>query len=630
MCGLTGYFNPAGLSTHEPTVLARMADRIAHRGPDGEGAWIDAAAGIALGHRRLAIIDLSDAGRQPMHSPSGRFVIAYNGEIYNHLELRAQLAAANAAPPWRGHSDTETLLAAVEFWGFQGALQRADGMFALALWDRERRELTLARDRIGEKPLYYGWQGQTLLFGSELKSLRAHPAFCAGIDVDSLGALLRWGYVPAPASIYQGIHKLMPGSSLTLGGAAAGSPEPVPYWSLRDVAARGQQQRFTGDDREATDRLEAELGRAVKAQTLSDVPLGAFLSGGTDSSMIVALLQAQSARKVRTFTIGFNEAEFQEAPHAAAVARHLGTDHSEWTVTPADAMHVIPTLPALYDEPFGDSSAIPTHLVSRYARQHVTVCLSGDGGDELFGGYSRYRDMIALWQRLGAVPAPLRRLVSGGTTLLSRGWRAHRTAGYLGACDIDAAYAVRTTQWLDASEVVRGASAASPAIPPLAGTGPMERMMFVDSIGYLPDDILAKVDRAAMAVSLETRIPLLDRQVVEFAWSLPLRFKVRDGRSKWLLRQVLSRYVPDAIMERPKMGFGVPVGEWMRGPLRAWVEDLLDRQRLEREGFFDAGKVRARWETHLSGRHDLADSLWPLLMFQSWRQDQSRPQAVVP
>jgi asparagine synthase (glutamine-hydrolysing) len=623
MCGITGFLRKTGLPADHETVLRRQTGCLAHRGPDDEGLWIDAAAGIALGHRRLAIIDLSEAGKQPMSSDSGRLVLVYNGEIYNHLELRSELQGAGAAPAWRGHSDTETLLAGFEHWGIEETLRRANGMFAIALWDRTDRKLTLARDRLGEKPLYYGWQGDTLLFGSELKAVRAHPAFRAEIDRGALAALLRSGYVPAPVSIYRGIRKLSAGCTVEFSPASEAGSEPAPraYWSLRAVAEQGFAHPFEGDDSAAVSRLDSLLRMAVHRQTIADVPLGAFLSGGIDSTTVVAMLQAQSSRRVRTFTIGFQEAEFDEARHAAHVARHLGTDHAELYVSAADAQSVIPRLSAMYDEPLGDSSAIPTHLVARFARDHVTVCLSGDGGDELFGGYTRYQGTADLWRHLRRVPAPARRLVSSGYRLLMRHNRGQRMARYLAAKDADQVYAAKTALWPQASSVVRGAGDFPAASAPLATTDEFARMMFADSMAYLPDDILVKVDRAAMAVSLETRIPMLDPSVVAFAWSLPAHMKVRDGRSKWLLRQVLARYVPDSLIERPKMGFGIPVGEWMRGTLRDWAEDLLAAARLEREGYFDAAAVRAQWAAHLSGTEDGADTLWPVLMFQSWLAD---------
>ena len=619
MCGLTGFFMPGGVAPGADAILSRMVACLIHRGPDAGGAWLDAAAGIALGHRRLAIIELSEAGAQPMISASGRHVIVFNGEIYNHLEMRATLEAAGAAPPWRGHSDTETMLAMMEHAGVDEALRQARGMFAFALWDRQRRCLTLARDRLGEKPLYYGWQGGTLLFGSELKALRAHPAFAADIDRDAVAGLAQRGYVAAPASIYRGVFKLQAGCTVTFGATATQAVEPRAYWSLRDVAISGLDRPFTGDAAEAESELDRLLGDAVLEQTIADVPVGAFLSGGIDSSAVVALLRARTGRPVRTFTIGFEEAEFDESRHAAAVAAHLGTEHSAVVLKARDALDIVPRLATMYDEPFGDSSAIPTHLVSAFARRHVTVSLSGDGGDELFGGYARYANTATLWNSLRRVPRFARGLVANGLGALPGGdsSRVTRFARYLGARDADDCYAAQTDLWPRSGAPVPGATAPARAAS-LPGADLYARMMFADSMTYLPDDILAKVDRAAMAVSLETRVPMLDPRVIEFAWRLPLSLKVRDGEGKWLLKRVLARYVPDAIMRRPKMGFGVPVGAWLRGPLRDWAETLLSDARLRSEGFFDAARVRALWARHLAGETDAADTLWPVLMLGDW------------
>jgi asparagine synthase (glutamine-hydrolysing) len=632
MCGLVGFFAPRGFLPSGDAIVARMAACLAHRGPDAQGIWIDAAAGIALGHRRLSILELSEAGAQPMTSHSGRHVIVYNGEIYNHLELRSTLTAANAAPVWKGHSDTETLLAAIGHFGVEETLRRARGMFAFALWDRDRRSLTLARDRLGEKPLYYGWQGASLLFGSELKALRAHPDFKADIDREAVAALAQRGYIAAPASIYRGVHKLPAGCTVTF-DAQSPAAEPHAYWSLRDVALGGIEAPYRGDAREAEAELDRLLGDAVLEQTLADVPVGAFLSGGVDSSTVVALLRARTGRPVRTFTIGFSESGFDESPHAGAVAAHLGTDHSVLQVTARDALDVVPRLATIYDEPFGDSSAIPTHLVSAYARRQVTVSLSGDGGDELFGGYARYANTAALWNGMRHVPRFARSLIAGGVGAWSRSdslgeaSRASRVARYLAARDGDDCYAAQTDLWPRAARLVRGAAGAAP-LPSLPRGDLYAHMMFADSVTYLPDDILTKVDRAAMAVSLETRVPLLDPRVVEFAWRLPNAFKVQDGEGKWLLKRVLARYVPDSIMRRPKMGFGVPVGQWLRGPLREWAETLLADSRLRADGYFDAARVRAAWTRHVAGAADLADTLWPVLMFQQWLAASARTTSV--
>lgn len=653
MCGLTGFWQPGGCAGDEAAATARrMADTLVHRGPDDVGVWVDDAAGLALGHRRLAILDLSPAGHQPMVSATGRYVIAFNGEIYNHLELRAALekvGAGGTAPlSWRGHADTETLLAAIEAWGVEETLQRCVGMFAFALWDRHARTLTLARDRMGEKPLYYGWQRGVLLFGSELKALRAHPAFEGEIDRGVLALYFRYNAVPTPYSIYRGIGKLPPGTYVVLTESAvrAGvAPEPVAYWSLSEAVRRGLQTPFSGTAAQAVEALDDLLRQAVAGQMVADVPLGAFLSGGIDSSTVVALMQAQSSRPVRTFSIGFHEAGYNEAQHAARVARHLGTEHTELYVTPEQAMAVIPKLPTLYDEPFADSSQIPTFLVAQLARQHVTVALSGDGGDELFGGYTRYVLAHRIWQRLAWMPRVVRAAVAGCLTAPSpatwNGWvdlarplvprglryanigdKLHKLAGILRESQPEAVYRALVSHWTERERVVLGAEE-----PPTVLTQPevwpavddfRHRMMALDAVGYLPDDILVKVDRAAMGVSLETRVPLLDHRVVEFAWRVPLTMKIRQGHGKWLLRQVLYRYVPRELIERPKMGFGVPIDHWLRGPLREWAEDLLDERRLRDEGFIDPAPVRQKWREHLSGQRNWQYHLWDVLMWEAW------------
>lgn len=651
MCGLTGFYQVGGFSTKDAQAIGEaMASRIAHRGPNDSGTWTDGAVGIALAHRRLPILDLSPAGHQPMVSPSGRFVIVLNGEIYNHLELRSALGEAN----WRGHSDTETLLAGFEVWGIEATLKKAVGMFAIALWDRAERTLTLARDRMGEKPLYCGWQNGVFLFGSELKALREHPSFEGEIDRGALALLLRHNYIPAPYSIYKDIRKLPAGTFLKLkagdGQFAQGTqPNPVPYWSLSAVVEAGQREPFAGGDAEAISALEARLKEAVGLQMVADVPLGAFLSGGVDSSTVVALMQAQSNRPVKTFTIGFNEEAYNEAEYAKAVARHLGTDHTELYVTPREAMEFIPRLPSLYDEPFSDSSQIPTFLVSQLTRRHVTVSLSGDAGDELFGGYNRYFWASGIWRRLGRLPVGLRRLLSRGlvtpsaetwdslyrvvaAALPSRwqlsqpGDKAHKLAEILALPSEEALYRDLVSHWKSPANIVLGAVEPATVLTD-SSTWPLlhnfeQRMMYLDAVSYLPDDILAKVDRAAMAVSLETRAPFLDHRVVEFAWQLPLSMKIRDGQGKWILRQVLNKYVPQELIERPKMGFGVPIDSWLRGPLRDWAEALLNESRLRKEGFFNPEPVRQKWAEHLSGHRNWQYHLWDVLMFQAWLEKQ--------
>lgn len=653
MCGITGFVVPGGVSRPSAEhLLSGMTDTIIHRGPDDQGMWVQEDRGVALGHRRLSILDLSPAGHQPMPSRSGRYVVAFNGEIYNHLDLRAQLAA----PGWRGHSDTETLLAAIEAWGIEEALKRSIGMFALALWDRESSVLTLARDRLGEKPLYYGWQGKgrqaVFLFGSELKSLRAHPAFEGEIDRNALCLQMRHNYIPAPHSIFRGVYKLPPGHLLQLGlqsGERGHLPESRPYWSLQQVIDAGRAQPFSASADDAVSALDALLRDSISRQMVADVPLGAFLSGGIDSSTVVALMQAQSTRAVRTFTIGFSEEGYNEAEHAKAVARHLGTDHTELYITPQQALDVIPRLPVLYDEPFSDSSQIPTFLVSQLARRHVTVSLSGDAGDELFGGYNRYFGTHAWWNRVTLMPQPVRRLAAAmlmrvspaawgrigrsmaGITGNGDRWlnvpnRIPKLAEVLRSHDGMSLYMQLISHWLEPSRLVIGGTEPVTAMntPPFSQLGLVERMMALDTVSYLPDDILAKVDRAAMGVSLETRVPFLDHRVVEFAWQLPLSMKIREGQGKWILRQVLYKYVPKEIIDRPKMGFGVPIDSWLRGPLRDWSESLLDEARLRREGFFDPEPVRQKWREHLTGRSNWQYLLWDVLMFQTWHEHLQR------
>ena len=646
MCGFAGFLDRhAGAdNSNRARRAAAMASALVHRGPDDEGAWSEGS--VALAHRRLSILDLSPAGHQPMQSADGRYVIAFNGEIYNHLVLRAELESTHAALHWRGHSDTETMLAAVVAWGVEAALQRFVGMFAFALWDRFEKRLILARDRIGEKPLYYGWQNSALLFGSELKALAAHPAWSPEVDREALTLFMRYGYVPEPWSIYRGIRKLPPGCWLDLReDAAAGHyPEPCAYWSASAMVQGGLQNRIT-DSTNALAELELRLGRAIARQSIADVPLGAFLSGGVDSSAVVALMQAQSRLPVRTFTIGFHEAGFNEAGHAKTVALHLGTDHTELYVTPEQAQAVIPKLPALYDEPFADSSQIPTHLVAQLARQHVTVALSGDGGDELFGGYNRYLWAREIWRRIGILPVGMRRAAAQAVTGLSPqrwdalarlmspllprrlrisqfGDRLHKLASILDAASPDALYRRLLSQQQNPAEVVIGGSESPTWADQQLVAANLEdfteRMMCHDLMAYLPGDILTKVDRAAMGVSLETRIPLVDHEVVEFSWRVPQSMKVRGSESKWLLRQLLYKYVPRELIERPKQGFGIPLDQWLRGPLREWAETLLDSERLRREGYLDPLPIRQKWEEHLSGRRNWQYWLWNVLMFQAW------------
>lgn len=659
MCGLTGILSPVSGDTRDlAAIIKRMTARLIHRGPDAEGIWKE--GGVALGHRRLSILDLSEAGAQPMHSSCERYVIAFNGEIYNHLDIREELDEIGATPAWRGHSDTETLLAGVVSWGLDETLRRAKGMFAIALWDRAKKCLYLARDRMGEKPLYWGWAGQTLIFGSELKALRAHPECPREVCRAALAQYLRFMYVPAPRSIHPGLYKLEPGTILTVDGFLPPSPPKVPlrpgqtygslsihrYWSLTADIEAGARDPIR-DQGEAIAGLEKVLSAAVKRQMISDVPLGAFLSGGVDSSTIVALMQAQSDRPVQTFTIGFDDAAFDESPHAAAVAHHLGTEHSKLRVTDVDALDVIPNLPELYDEPFADSSQIPMHLVCRAARQNVVVALSGDGGDELFGGYNRYFWGPRIWDRLAMLPHPLRqglgsiiravplpvwdaagssysRVRSGSSGISRLGDKAHRLGDRLRTVKTtDDLYRSLVSEWSIEAGILPGMSKnpVSQLDDPLPAFGvddPAMLMMLQDMRSYLPDDILCKVDRAAMGVSLETRTPFLDPDVISLSTRLPMTMKIRDGKGKWALRQVLYGHVPPEIIERPKAGFAIPIGIWISGPLRDWAEGLLSQKRLDADGIFNTTIVRSAWEEHLSGRRDWTARLWAILMFQAW------------
>ena len=648
MCGLAGGLSPADFPRLQ-SVVGRMTNVLEHRGPDDEGVWCDPEAGIALGHRRLAIVDLSASGRQPMVSANGRWVIAFNGEIYNHLKLRRRLEQSHDAPPWRGHSDTETLLAGFEAWGVRETLVRCIGMFAFAVWDRHERVLTLGRDRMGEKPLYYGWQGSgdgaCFLFGSELVALKQHPAFSAPIDRGALALYMRHNYVPAPYSIHQGIHKLLPGHLLTV-SARCREPRLDRYWSIEEVAADGARDPFNGGDDAAIDALEALLTDAVGQQMMADVPLGAFLSGGIDSSVVVALMQSQSSRPVRTFSIGFEESGHNEAVHAKAVAAHLGTEHTELYVRAQQALDVIPRLPSIYSEPFADSSQVPTYLVSALAKRHVTVALSGDAGDELFGGYNRYPMARNLWRSVSLLPyslrgaaarilrvpsveawnamaRPVRGILPRSLERANLGDKLYKAADVLDSASVDQLYLRLVSHW--PSGVVLGAAPHATPLDgrssSLRGLDPVQRMMVRDSMTYLPDDILTKVDRAAMAVSLEARVPLLDHRVVEFAWRLPQDLKLRAGTSKWVLRQVLKRHVPRSLTDRPKMGFGVPIDAWLRGPLREWAETLLDESTLRQQGYLDPAPIRARWSQHLSGQRNWQSHLWDVLMFQAWMEN---------
>jgi len=648
MCGFVGFWDSTGSLPEPQDCLGRMAGVISHRGPDDQQVYYDSDSGLGLGHRRLSIIDLSPEGRQPMASASGRYVLAYNGEVYNFGYLRTELESLGA--DFRGHSDTEVILAAVETWGLGAALNRFNGMFAFALWDRRERELHLVRDRLGIKPLYYGKVGKSLVFGSDVASFREFPGFTGDIDRSALCLYLRHTYVPAPWCIHEGIKKLLPGHRLVIKLPAAGDlPSSQPWWTAREAVANGFENSFTGTATEAVDGLEEILADAVRSRMVADVPLGAFLSGGVDSSAVVALMQAGRSSPVRTFSIGFEDTEFNEAGYAREVARHLGTDHTELYVSPRDCLDVIPSLPTIFSEPFADSSQIPTYLVSRLARSKVTVSLSGDGGDELFAGYHNYAFGNALWNRAAIVPTWLRRPAarvmrgiptggwdrmlrltgpfdSGGRKFQVTGDRIHKLAEIIGKKDFRSMYGALVSVWRNPSLAVVGGLEPPSLLQGLdldpTSTDHISSMMYWDLMTYLPNDILTKVDRASMATSLEARVPLLDHRVVEYAWSLPMQYKIRAGRSKWVLREVLDRYVPRTMIDRPKRGFGVPLENWLRGPLRDWAETLLAYDRLAAEGFLQPGVIRETWREFLSGRRQWQAQLWTVLMFQAWLESQ--------
>ncbi|PYI57198.1 asparagine synthase (glutamine-hydrolyzing) [Paenibacillus flagellatus] len=651
MCGIVGFVQKNCGISHEHLLveIERMSDRIVHRGPDSSGAWTDPEVGLVLGHRRLSIVDLTEEGHQPMMSQSGRYVIVFNGEIYNFNDLRQELESLNSqiVVKFRGRSDTEIMLACIEQWGLQAAVERFVGMFSFALYDRLERKLYLIRDRMGEKPLYYGSVQGAFIFGSELKALKAYTGFSCQINRNALALYLRHNYIPAPYSIYESIYKLPPGHMLCL-DIKNHNYRITQYWTMEQAADMGKRAIFTGTDEEAINHLENLLGGAIRQQMVADVPLGAFLSGGVDSSTVVALMQAQSGRPVKTFTIGFYEEGFNEAEHAMAVARHLGTDHTEMYVTPRQAMEVIPLLPLLYDEPFSDSSQIPTYLVAQLAKRHVTVSLSGDGGDELFGGYGRYMKTAHLWNRLNTVPSVGRRGLSSVIRAIPRkswdiplrwlspiskkrekittfGDKLYTLADMLAIRDSTRFYRRAVSHWQNPGTVVIGGTEPVTIFDskiPEQISDYYERMMYFDSISYLPDDILVKVDRAGMGVSLESRIPMLDHRVVEFAWRLPLSMKIREGQGKWLLRQVLYRYVPRSLIDRPKRGFAVPIDSWLRGPLKEWAEHLLDEKRMEKQGYLHVAPIREKWAEHQSGKRNWHGYLWDILMFQAWLEQQ--------
>ncbi len=647
MCGIAGALELSTITREELQVrVCRMAEQLVHRGPDDSGVWVDDSAGVALGFRRLAILDLSPTGHQPMLSATGRYVMVFNGEVYNFQELRQELEPQGHK--FRGRSDTEVMLAAITEWGIEAAVRKFVGMFAFAVWDREERALHLVRDRIGIKPLYYGWMSRAFLFGSELKALRAHPAFVPQINRSALALQLRYDYIPQPYSIYKGIRKLPPGCILSIrfpGIDSSNNRTSSVYWSAREVAERGAAEPFAGTEDEARQQLDALLRAAVRLRMIADVPLGAFLSGGIDSSTVVALMQTQSSRPVKTFTIGYHEGQHNEAPQAKAVAQHLGTEHTDLYVTPKEALAVIPRLPMLYDEPFSDGSQIPTHLLSALTRQHVTVSLSGDGGDELFAGYDHYPVGAWAWQWRRRLPRFWRVRVARMITALSAptydrllgsfkgpfgrygrsgsiGLKGHKLAGMISARDALEFYRTLVSRWPESAKIVLGAGELPTLLDDASQAATLSSieafMMFMDQVTYLPDDILTKVDRASMGVSLEARVPILDHRVVEFAARLPVAWKIRNGTRKWLLREVLHRYVPRELVDRPKTGFDVPLDIWLRGPLREWAESLLSEDRLRREGYLRPEPIRALWQQHLTGLHNWRSQLWNVLMFQAW------------
>lgn len=650
MCGIAGALSPVGVHRQEWTRrLEAMASSIAHRGPDDQGCWVDPRTGVGLAHRRLSILDVSPAGRQPMISATGRFIIVYNGEIYNFRSLREKLSGDGLDLCWKSHSDTEVILMALECWGPERTLQHLDGIFAFGVWDVQERRLLLARDRLGVKPLYYGVSGGTFLFASELKALRAFPGFEASVDRGALALLMRHHYIPAPHSIHLGAKKLLPGRLLRVEPASRDSRgwnlRETTYWSARECHERAWQDPFRGSMDEASLDLEGLLRRAVTAQMVSDVPLGAFLSGGIDSSVVVALMQEASSRPVKTFSIGFQDPAFDEAPYARAVAGHLGTDHTELYLSAEDGLSVVGALSQVYDEPFSDASQIPTFLLSRLTRKQVTVSLSGDGGDELFCGYSRYLWSASLWKWISHVPWPMRRHLAAAALrglcegprrrlllALLRGLpdstqgrslmrRLERALGLCCARDAQQLYLLLLSSWTDPSQVVLGAEEPrTPYVKWASVEAPtyLDWMTLTDLCVYLPDDILTKLDRASMAVGLEARVPFLDHHVVEFAARLPMSLKTKGKQGKRVLRRILERHLPANLFERPKKGFSVPLAEWLRGPLRNWADELLDPVRLRSEGYFDVGAVRQRWEEHRSGRQDWHSFLWNILSFQAW------------
>ncbi|MDA7604999.1 asparagine synthase (glutamine-hydrolyzing) [Candidatus Pelagibacter sp.] len=646
MCGICGFFSKSSLTFND--AIVKMNSAISHRGPDANGVWQDLNSGIVLGHQRLSIIDLSVAGHQPMQSNSSRFVLTYNGEIYNHLDIRRELKSIDSKIKWRGSSDTETLLEAIELWGVEKTLKKIAGMFAFGLWDKKNRSLTLARDRMGEKPLYFGWQGKgdnkVFLFGSELKALKVHPEFNGEINRDSIALQFAHSYIPAPHSIYKDINKLLPGYYLQLKEKDLKEclvPDSKPYWSMLNTAISGSNNTLSISTEKVKNELEKLLQNTIKQQMISDVPLGAFLSGGVDSSVIVALMQKQSPNPIKTFTIGFNEHNYNEANYAKEVAQHLGTDHTEFYISGKKAMEVIPKLSYIYDEPFSDSSQIPTFLLSKLAKQKVTVSLSGDGGDELFCGYNRYTMSKNWWNKVCLIPFSVRKFLSNQITSLSpKNWNKlfnffknsnypvnygelmYKFARVLNCKSLDEVYLKLTSHFENPNDVVLNSKFQGNFLrdykTELKEFDDQQKMMIYDGLSYLPNDILVKVDRASMAASLETRAPFLDHRIVEYLWKIPQALKLRNGQSKWILRKILYQYVPKKLIERPKIGFGVPINTWLRGPLKDWAESLLNKTRLQKEGYLNPELIYTKWTEHQSEKKDWQYHLWNVLMFQLW------------
>ncbi|WP_283183667.1 asparagine synthase (glutamine-hydrolyzing) [Pseudomonas svalbardensis] len=641
MCGIAGVVGWK-LDQHSAVAVGKMADALIHRGPDDGAVWSDSDSGVSLGHRRLSILELSVHGSQPMVSDNERFVIVFNGEIYNFNELRQKLIDAGCSRVWRGHSDTEVLLTAIEAWGVQTTLENLVGMFAFAVWDKVTKTITLARDRMGEKPLYYGILGNRFVFSSELKAIKAAFSGELRIDRRALAKFVQYGYVPAPDSIYEGIKKLKPAHYLTVDSLNC-AQAPVSYWSLKSSSAL-KDELSQATDKEVVGVVGERLSTAVKSQMIADVPLGAFLSGGVDSSLIVSLMQAQSPTSINTYTIGFNEPEFDEAPYAKAIAKHLGTTHTEFYLSADDAVSIIPSLPDVYDEPFADSSQIPTILVSRMTKQYVTVALSGDGGDELFAGYPRYQITAGLWERIKKLPLPARHIMAYSLrSLSSKGWdnvcsilpgtvrakvngrRIYRMSELLASENLAQMYTGLMSQWQPTDDVVLGIDDHDRGVVSWeSAVDYIEEMRRWDVSQYLPDDLLVKVDRGAMSASLETRAPLLDHRVAELAFSLSSSQLIKSGVGKWPLRELLKQYVPTSFFDRPKAGFSIPLAEWLRGPLKGWAEDLLAEERIKREGYFDCQKIRSAWLQHQNGTYDRSLHLWNILMFQSWLDRNSR------